>query len=85
MLQELTVANAILIPDPGIYFAANLCTKMQLMLDVFPVIPMRIHTVTVYYDGKLTAGCEDLVDSYMGVDGRLLMKRQQANVSLCPF
>jgi hypothetical protein len=91
VLQELTVTNAILVPDPRIYqsippnvtyFATSLCIKLQTMIGICPTIPMRIGSITVYHDGKQAHGREDIVNDYMRMDPRLIMRRQQTHVSL---
>jgi hypothetical protein len=88
-LQELTLTNAVLltgqtyyqsIPMSVCHFGTTLRIKMAKMIEICPTIPMRMETVTVLYEGKMTPGWERMVEHYTSFDGRLAVKRGVADV-----
>jgi hypothetical protein len=88
-LQELTLKNAVLltgqkyyqsIPMSVCHFGTTLRIKMAKMIEICPTIPMRMETLTVLYEGKMTPGWERLVEHYTSFDGRLAVKRGARDV-----
>ncbi|KIM25868.1 hypothetical protein M408DRAFT_330874 [Serendipita vermifera MAFF 305830] len=88
MLQELNLTNATLTHDYKIYqsipqsvtwLGTTLNIKIQPLVNILPIVPMRIEGITVYHDGKTATGLGSMLRMYSNADPRLTMKRRLAN------
>lgn len=92
-LKELNLTNATLAHDPKIYqsipsnvacLGTTLNIKVQPLLNILPTIPIRIGIITIYHDGKMATGWENMVKMYSNIDARLVMKRRLNSVRMNP-
>lgn len=88
VLQELNLTNATLTHDYKIYqsipqsvtwLGTTLNIKIQPLVNILPIVPMRIEGITVYHDGKTATGLGSMLRMYSNADPRLTMKRRLAN------